>query len=100
MKRKKMVKKIASEQIEMLFRQAKQIFKDNPRMSQRYIDIARAISKKCKVSIPRKYKYQICRHCKSYLMPGHNCRVRIRGENGRHITLTCLNCKRQTRYYF
>ena len=99
-KRKKFTKKIASEQIKLLFEQAKQIFKQNPEKSQRYIDIARAISKKCKVSIPRNYKFQICRHCKSYLMPGINCRVRIRAKKGRHVTLTCFICKKHTRYYY
>ncbi|MHA1651833.1 MAG: ribonuclease P protein component 4 [Candidatus Helarchaeota archaeon] len=100
MKRKKFIKKIASEQIELLFQQAKQIFKDDPAKSQRYVDIARAISKKCKVRIPRAHKFQICRHCKSYLVPGVNCRIRLRSNRGRHVTLTCFNCKRHTRYYY
>ena len=99
-KRKKFIKKIASEQIILLFEQAMQIFEEDPEKSQRYIDMARAISKKCKVQIPKQYKIKICRHCKSYLVPGKNCRVRIRSKKQRHITVTCLNCKNYTRYYY
>ncbi|NVM54947.1 MAG: ribonuclease P [Candidatus Helarchaeota archaeon] len=99
-KRKKFIKKIASEQIIVLFEQAKQIFKEDPGKSQRYTDMARAISKKCKARIPGQYKIQICRHCKSYLMPGKNCRIRIRSNKKRHMTITCFNCKKSTRYYY
>ncbi|NVM29180.1 MAG: ribonuclease P [Candidatus Helarchaeota archaeon] len=99
-KRKKFIKKIAAEQITILFEQARQIFEEDPGKAQRYTDMARVISKRCKVRIPKQYKIQICRHCKSYLMPGKNGRVRIRSKRRRHVTITCLNCKRATRYYY
>jgi ribonuclease P protein subunit RPR2 len=97
LKRKKFVKKIASEQIALLFEQAK-MNKENPEKSQRYVDMARNISKRCKVSIPQPYKFQICKHCKSYLVPGVNSRVRIRAKKQSHITVTCLKCKKYKRY--
>ncbi|MHA1265141.1 MAG: ribonuclease P protein component 4 [Candidatus Helarchaeota archaeon] len=99
-KRKKFIKKIALEQINRLFDQAKQVFNENPEKSQRYIDIARAISKRCKVRIPPHHKYLVCKHCKSYLVFGVTGRVRLRTNKRRHITVTCLKCKTHKRNYY
>lgn len=99
-KRKKFIRKIALEQIIILFEQAEQVFQEDPMKSQRYIDIARAISKRCKVRIPKQNKMRICRHCKSYIVPGINCRIRVRSNKQRHLTITCLKCHNYTRYYY
>ena len=85
-------KKIAYERIIGLFEMAKNIIHKDPTLAQRYVNIARKISSAYKVKIPSEYKRLLCRHCKSFIVPGINCRVRIQKRREPHIVITCLNC--------
>ena len=51
------------------------------------MDLARRISRKTRVKIPRDFKY--CKGCGLPLMPGVNCTVRL---TGRKVIYTCGNC--------
>ena len=84
--------KIARERIIGLFEMARKNARENPAFAQRYVDIARKISSSYKVRIPSEYKKQICRHCKSFITPGIDCRIRIQKRREPHIVITCLNC--------
>ena len=95
MRRKRIVKpqkqrKIALERIEVLFKEAKNMFKEDSKLSDRYVQLARKIAMKYKVKIPSKFKRRICKNCHKYLVPGKNCRVRT--HKG-HIVYYCLKCK-------
>jgi ribonuclease P protein subunit RPR2 len=90
-------KRIAMQRIQTLFRLAKETFNENPPLAQRYVDLARKIAMAAKVRLPRKYKRQVCRHCKSFILPGVNCRVRVKQRREPHVVITCLNCGKQTR---
>jgi ribonuclease P protein subunit RPR2 len=90
-------KRIATQRIQNLFHLAEETFNENPSLAQRYVDTARKIAMAAKVRLPRKYKRQVCRHCKSFILPGVNCRVRVRQRREPHVVITCLNCGRQTR---
>ena len=83
-------KKIALERINTLFKEAKSMFNEDPKLSNRYVQLARRISMKYKVKIPAQFKRRICKNCYCYLVPGKNCRVRT--HKG-HIVYYCLNCK-------
>ena len=98
--KKEIVKRIARNRILILLKNVERIFLKNQKLGQRYIDIIRNLSKKYRVSIPYEYKMRICNHCKSYLWPGVNCRVRIRKDNNLKITVTCFECKRQMRFIY
>ena len=88
---------IARQRIQVLFRLAKEINKDDSALAQRYVDTARKIAMAAKISLPKEYRRQVCRHCKSFILPGVNCRVRVKQRREPHVAITCLNCGKQTR---
>jgi ribonuclease P protein subunit RPR2 len=90
-------KRIAMQRIQTLFRLAKEILREDPSMAQRYVDMARKIAMAARVRLPTEYRRQVCRYCKSFILPGVNCRVRIKQRREPHVLITCLNCGKQTR---
>jgi ribonuclease P protein subunit RPR2 len=94
MRDKAKIKKRAEAQIRELFRQAESSSLSN---ANRYVKIALKISTKTKTPIPRELKRRFCKKCKSYLVPGKNCRVRVsRGK----IVYYCLQCKKFMRFVY
>lgn len=87
--------KIAKERIKKLFEQAEIRFKEDPKLANRYVYLARKIAMKLKIRIPPSLKRRFCKHCYSYLVPNKNCRVRIRKDK---IIYTCFNCKKFMRF--
>jgi len=90
-------KQIAKQRIQVLFQQAKDVYKSVPRLASRYIVTARKIAMAAKVRLPTKFKRQICKNCNMLLVPGDNCRVRIKQEREPHVVISCLNCGWKTR---
>jgi len=91
-------RQIAEHRIRVLFEQADTVYKTNPRLSSRYVEIARRIAMSAKVRMPLKYRRRICKKCNSLLVHGSNCRVRLKQKREPHVVVTCLNCGNQTRY--
>ena len=87
----------AKERIKILFEQAEENFSLDPKLSDRYVALARKISMKYKVRIPSLLKKRFCKHCYSYLMPSKNCRIRT--KNGMLI-IYCLNCKKFNKFKY
>jgi len=85
-------KQIALQRVNTLFRLAKEVIHENPELAQRYIQIARRIAMRTRLRLPKAYKSQICRKCKSFIFPGVNCRIRIQQRRESHMVITCLNC--------
>ena len=90
-------KQIAKQRIQVLFQQAKKVYRDNPQLSSRYVETARKIAMAAKIRLPAMYRRQICKHCNMLLVQGANCRVRIKQKREPHIVVTCLNCGHKTR---
>jgi ribonuclease P protein subunit RPR2 len=90
--------KLAEERIDLLYRFAREVFSEDPSLADRYVEIARRISMRCRVRIPRELKRYTCKGCGGLLVPGANCRVRIRPERGTAVVVTCLKCGRVKRY--
>lgn len=88
-------RQIALERINILFKQADEMFRKDSKLSDRYVKLARKISMKYKVRIPRELKRRICKHCNSYLRPSANCTVRL---NNRKVVYHCHTCKKYMRY--
>src|SRR3974390_1076814 len=86
---------MATQRIERLFRMAGEVCGRRPDLADRYVDIARRISMRHRVSIPRELKRNVCKNCSGYLAPGVNARVRIDGRNG---FITCQRCGGIKRY--
>ena len=90
-------KRIAMQRIRTLFHLARETVHEDPALAQRYVDIARKVAMAAKVRLPKEYRSQVCRHCKSFILPGVNCRVRIKQRREPHMVVTCLNCGKQMR---
>ncbi|MFX0095065.1 MAG: ribonuclease P protein component 4 [Candidatus Hodarchaeota archaeon] len=96
--RKQFLRKMAEEHIETLFTEAQKVASKNITLATQYVRIARKTGMKVRTKLPRKYQRQFCKYCYSYLVPGKNARVRLRGKKKTTIVITCLNCRRITRY--
>lgn len=88
-------KRIAKERIEVLFKQARNMFKEDDKLADRYVNLARKIAMKYKVRIRPELKRRFCKHCYKYLMPGVNCRVRL--QKGK-VVYFCQGCKKFMRF--
>ena len=95
MKTSNKYKLIAKERINILFEQADEVFKKDKRLANRYVDLARKIAMKARISIPKELKRRYCKHCYSYLKPGVNSRIRTRDKK---IIYYCMNCKKYMRF--
>lgn len=90
-------KQIALQRIRILFRLARETIREDQELAQRYVEIARKIAMRTRVRLPREYKRQVCRRCKSFVLPGVNCQVRIQSRREPHVVVTCFNCGKHTR---
>ncbi|MGP3668255.1 MAG: ribonuclease P protein component 4 [Candidatus Bathyarchaeota archaeon] len=101
LRRKREVVEVAKERIEILMENAfKRMMKHDEGLAQRYVDLARRVSMKSRVRIPRKWKIFICRGCKKLMIPGLNCRVRVQRRRNPHVALTCLMCGHVKRFSY
>lgn len=92
---KKIRKKIAEDRIKKLFYQAeKKALQGRQDLANRYVELARKISMRYLVSIPKEFRHKFCKHCHQYLIPPLNCRVRT--YRGR-IIIHCKNCGKYSR---
>lgn len=95
-KRKIAQKNIARKRIVKLFQMAeKNAHLGKLDLSTRYVEIARKLSMRYLVPIPKEYKRCFCKNCYIYMLPSVTCRVRI---HRRKIILQCLNCKKISRF--
>lgn len=86
---------IAKQRIKTLFEQAEKIYNNDPKLADKYVEIARKIAMKINLRFPRGLKRRFCKHCYSYLKPGTNCRIRTRDKK---IIYYCMNCKKYMRF--
>ena len=86
---------IAKRRIRFLFQEAKDSFKENSKLSDKYVKLARRIAMKYKIKLPSSLKKKFCKNCHEYLVPGANCRVRIHKHR---IIYYCFGCKHFMRY--
>lgn len=98
---KRLIKQIARNRINFLFQRAHKIFHENKSLSNRYVYLARRYAQRARIKIPFEWKKRICNECKSFLYPGLNCRIRMQSRKGKgsHVSLTCFECNKTTRYF-
>ncbi len=87
--------KIAKERIKVLFQLAKESFKEDSNLSDKYIKLARRIAMKHKVRLGPEFKKKFCKNCHKYLLPGVNCRVRLHKHRLIYYCLSCRHFMRQ-----
>lgn len=90
MKNKNHLKRLALDRINQLFKEASK----NPKKADRYVELAKKISMKINVRIPKEYKRKFCKHCDSYFQRG-NYRVRTRNKM---VIYYCKNCKKYAKF--
>jgi len=84
--------KLALERIRELFNEAESADKE---YADKYVGLARKISMRLKVPIPKELKRRFCKHCYSFFRQGGNVRVR---RTPKGIVYTCLECEKQMRF--
>ena len=94
-KNKKKSKKEIFALVKNLFKLAKITFKDNPKLANKYVKLARKNAMSVNLKLSREFKRKFCKHCYSYLVPGKNLRVRMHKNR---IIYYCLNCKKYMRF--
>lgn len=94
-KSKNLSKDLAMERIQRLFKLAESEYSSNPARSNKYVSLARKIGMRYLVRFPRELKVRFCKRCGGYLVPGDNCRIRLKG---RYMVITCLKCGAIKRY--
>ena len=92
------IRRIAEERIDILLGLARDTIKSDAALSKRYVEIAQKIAMRSGVRLGPEQKHFICKNCRSLLVPGVNCRVRVRTEHGTHVVVTCLECGSKKRY--
>ncbi|MDE1870698.1 MAG: ribonuclease P [Candidatus Micrarchaeota archaeon] len=85
------VKSIALERMELLYALAKEAYKDDPELSERYVRLIGQISRHYRVKPSIEVKRHICRKCGSLLVPGASLSVRI-ASSKRRIIYRCTIC--------
>lgn len=97
--KKKSVEDLALQRMEYLFSLAKSIFKEEPNLARSYVEIGLKIGMRARVRVPVYWRRQICRKCKSFLVPGINLRIRLRSGPRSHVTYTCMECGGKKRFH-
>lgn len=88
---------VASERIEILVDQARQMVEKDEQLSRRYVGLARKISERTKVRIPTETKRYLCKSCGIALVVGRNAKVRLHAAKS-GLVITCLSCGALKRY--
>ena len=91
------IRRTAKQRVQTLFTLAKETIHEDPALAQHYADTARKVAMAAKIRLPKEYRRQLCKHCKSFILPGVNCRVRLKQRRQSHIVITCLRCGGHTR---
>jgi ribonuclease P protein subunit RPR2 len=91
------VASVATERFQILLDQARKMALTDEKLSRRYVSLARKISSRTKVRIPRESKMYLCKGCGLALVPGHNAKVRLHAHTT-GIVISCLSCGVVKRY--
>lgn len=94
-KSKRKVREAVLKDVNVLFDDAKNVFKKDPERANILVHKARNWAMKHRVRLPGSIKRLFCKHCYCFLMPSVNCRVRT--QRGK-VVYYCLNCKKYMRF--
>ncbi|MFW9862296.1 MAG: ribonuclease P [Candidatus Thorarchaeota archaeon] len=92
-------KRLARARIKMLWEHASKIAKTDREGARRRMQVASRVAQRARIKVPKDIKRKICRQCGIVLIPGESCRVRMRNNRAKHLTVTCIACGNIARYY-
>jgi len=87
--------RIARERIQILLDLAERELRKHPERSRRYVELARKISLRYNVRLPRELKKKFCKNCNTLLKPGLTSSIRIQKKL---LSIKCKNCNKIYRY--
>ncbi len=87
-RKKKLEKSIARDRITYLLERAEKFKEKDAELARRYVELARAISMRYRVRIPRKFRIRFCKKC-LYPYTSESVRVRLRKNR---VVITCMRC--------
>jgi len=87
--------KVAKNRIKFLFQHAKEVFRQDSSLADKYVKMARRIAMKYKIRLPSSIKKRFCKHCRRYLVPGINSRVRLHKHR---LIYYCMGCRHYMRF--
>ena len=90
-------KKIAIDRIKILFKQAKDMIKENSKFADRYVFLAKKIAMRANVKFTSEQRKSFCKKCNSFLVPGVNCIVRTNSKT-KCVEYTCKKCGNKIRH--
>ncbi|MCZ6581840.1 MAG: RNase P subunit [Thaumarchaeota archaeon] len=85
-------KKIATERMEILIKNAISNARTNPQLSQRQALLAKKISTRHRITMPYELRMTFCKKCKSFIAPGVNSKFRLGRSSLKSIRITCNYC--------
>ena len=87
-------------QVVSLLIKADEVISNDIEKAQYLAKQARKIQMKTRIKFPPEWKKRFCKHCKSFLYPGINSRVRLSSTN-KVIAIKCDHCGKYSRipYY-
>ncbi|MGY5865076.1 MAG: ribonuclease P [Candidatus Thorarchaeota archaeon] len=93
-------RRLTQARVKILWDRAREKVREGrPDVARRHMLSARTIARKTRTKLPRHMSRRICKDCGTILVPSDNCRVRIRHNRSKHMTVTCLTCGEVKRYY-
>ena len=90
------IRKRALSVIDSIFALASHVGNAFPELLKRYSYLARRVARKNGVRLFSEHKRRICKHCKVYLTPSVNCRVRLRSKH-KNIVYYCFSSKKYSK---
>jgi ribonuclease P protein subunit RPR2 len=84
------------EQVIFLLEEADKIIGQDFEMAQKYALQARKIQMRTRIKFPSEWSKRFCKHCKSFLYPGINSRIRLSSSN-KIISIKCFHCNGYSR---
>ena len=96
--RKKYMRRIAKERINILYSLAmEEAISGDESLARRYVEHIFNLSRKYNVRLPREMKRHMCKNCHTFLIPGKTARVRL--KKGK-VVVKCLRCGNYKRYRY
>ncbi|MHA1958517.1 MAG: hypothetical protein ACW99V_08965 [Candidatus Thorarchaeota archaeon] len=93
------VKKLARARINRLWGFASQNASERPDLARRSMVSAKKIARKGSIRMSQEMVKGVCKECGTVYVSGKNCRVRMRNNRSKHLTVTCLKCGTARRFY-
>jgi ribonuclease P protein subunit RPR2 len=84
----KALERLITERMEWLLGLAEKSVKIHPDRAKRYVQLARKLSMRYRVEVPKRFKKRFCKVCNRYWIPGYNLSIRMNKRN-RTVVYRC-----------